>query len=124
MSNTQEEEKSNSCSDIDVDVDDISETRIETLDSFEEVYDISKKPVKYLKARTRDRLALFILFFFFLSLSLPFFYLIHMTNLTNGDISVLEIVYTQVIDMIKTIAAILGGIMGAVITYYFTQQKE
>jgi len=87
----------------------------------EEIEDI---PESTLKAKAAKKIACILVVGYLLLISIPFFYLLIVTCITGANIDILTIVASQVIDMITMITAVLGGIIGAVITYYFTSENK
>lgn len=86
-----------------------------------EIADFFYKPTeKVVKEQTAKRIANCLVIGFLLLLSFPFFYLFLIVIISNADQTILEIAIKHVIDLLTTVSAVLGGIVGAVVTYYFT----
>lgn len=73
---------------------------------------------------TAKQIATILISSFMLLLSAPLFYLFFLVFMTHGNQAILEMAVPQVIDIIKTVAAVLGGLVGSVTTYYFAVEKK
>jgi len=81
-------------------------------------------PEKILREVTAKKLAGILVVGYLILIFIPFLYLFVVIFIQGVDAELLGLVISQVIDLIKTITAVLGGIIGAVVTYYFTLNKN
>ncbi len=75
------------------------------------------------RARTAKILALSLIIGYLILIGLSFVYLFIIVLISGANPVILEVVFAQVIDLIKTLTSAFGGLIGAVITYYFTTQR-
>jgi hypothetical protein len=112
-----------------VKIDDFGEPILSHVDEEIDLADITsdpidQKPLRWINIITAKQIALMLVSSFMLLLSAPLFYLFFLVFITNANQTILQIAVPQVIDMIKTVAAVLGGLVGSVTTYYFAVEKR
>ena len=112
-------------------IDDIGEPILEqvieeevNISDFIQGVPVAVKPLKYIHVIAAKRIAQLLVGGFLLLLSAPFFYLFLVVIMAGANQAILETLIPQVLDMLKTVAAVLGGTVGAVTAYYFTAERR
>lgn len=77
--------------------------------------------VETIREQTAARIATVLVWGFLILLGIPLLYLAFVFALQPGNAAVDE---PLVVDMIKTLAAILSGIVASVVAYYFGTQRK
>jgi hypothetical protein len=105
-----------------VSIDEVNDENKEEITAFvvKDTFGAGGTPPTLLREMSASRIALIIVSGFFLLLGLPFVYLF--LGVQPADATATKI--AEVIDLIKTVAAVLSGIVGSVLGYYFRVKMQ